>query len=212
MGNYSRRRGEKGGGGGIGHEGEQEKDKITDIHGWTTNKAQQGETAEVAPHTPFETWCPKPLRPSRILLVPRSRLRHRAPKEIWSWNCLAWQMRCTTWGRRSSTTRQRSVTSRVVENKWDYECAYAVDCCRITQAQIPSRNNVVQHLAAIDDMAQHISTMVPMQVLSDIDNARNPMQLTRERLERAATENQFMNGKIAAIEVSDCRAWVEGLY
>lgn len=30
------------------------------------------------------------------------------------------------------------------------------------------------------------------------------MQLTRERLERAATENQFMNGKIAAIEVSLC--------
>lgn len=35
----------------------------------------------------------------------------------------------------------------------------------------------------------------------DIDNARNPVQLTRDRLERAATENQFMNGKIHAIEV-----------
>ncbi len=53
-------------------------------------------------------------------------------------------------------------------------------------------------------MAQHISTMIPMQVLSDIDSARNPMQLTRERLERAATENQFMNGKIVAIDVSIC--------
>ncbi|XP_006460159.1 hypothetical protein AGABI2DRAFT_67575 [Agaricus bisporus var. bisporus H97] len=61
-------------------------------------------------------------------------------------------------------------------------------------------NNVVQHLATLDDMAQHISTMIPMQVLTDIDNARNPMQLTRERLERAATENQFMNGQIAAID------------
>ena len=50
-------------------------------------------------------------------------------------------------------------------------------------------------------MAQNIQTMVPFQVLQDIDNARNPMQLT-ERLERAATENQFMNGKIAAIDVS----------
>ena len=28
------------------------------------------------------------------------------------------------------------------------------------------------------------------------------MQLTKERLERTATENQFMNGKIAAIDVS----------
>src|SRR5882762_1933940 len=50
-------------------------------------------------------------------------------------------------------------------------------------------------------MAQHVKTMIPIQVLADIDNSRNPMQLTRERLERAATENQFMNGKIAAINV-----------
>lgn len=64
------------------------------------------------------------------------------------------------------------------------------------------RNDVVGHLAAIDDKAQHVSTLIPMQVVIDIDNARNPMQLTRERLERAATENQFMNGKIAAITVS----------
>jgi mediator of RNA polymerase II transcription subunit 10 len=40
-----------------------------------------------------------------------------------------------------------------------------------------------------------------MQVLTDIDNGRNPMHLTKDRLERAATENQFMNGKIKAIEV-----------
>ncbi|OJA20912.1 hypothetical protein AZE42_00891 [Rhizopogon vesiculosus] len=65
----------------------------------------------------------------------------------------------------------------------------------------PRANDVVHHLATIDDMAQNIPTMIPFQVLSDIDNARNPMQLTKERLERAATENQFMNGKIAAIDV-----------
>lgn len=63
-------------------------------------------------------------------------------------------------------------------------------------------NDVINHLAAVDDMAQHVHTMIPMQVLADIDNGRNPMQLTRERLERAATENQFMNGKIHAINVS----------
>lgn len=60
-------------------------------------------------------------------------------------------------------------------------------------------NEVVNHLLSIDNKAQDIQTMIPFQVLSDIDNARNPMQLTKERLERAATENQFMNGKIAAI-------------
>jgi mediator of RNA polymerase II transcription subunit 10 len=63
-------------------------------------------------------------------------------------------------------------------------------------------NEVISHLAGIDDMAQHCRTMIPLQVLTDIDNSRNPMQLTKDRLERAATENQFMNGKIAALEVS----------
>ncbi|KAF8192624.1 transcription factor subunit Med10 of mediator complex-domain-containing protein [Pholiota molesta] len=61
-------------------------------------------------------------------------------------------------------------------------------------------NDVVTHLGTIDEMAQHVSTMIPMQVLADIDNSKNPMQLTKERLERTATENQFMNGKIAAIQ------------
>ncbi|KAH9928957.1 transcription factor subunit Med10 of mediator complex-domain-containing protein [Fomitopsis serialis] len=61
-------------------------------------------------------------------------------------------------------------------------------------------NEVINHLATIDDMSQHVHTMIPMQVLADIDSARNPLQLTKERLERAATENQFMNGKIQAID------------
>ncbi|KAF4619316.1 hypothetical protein D9613_005476 [Agrocybe pediades] len=63
----------------------------------------------------------------------------------------------------------------------------------------PRVNEVVGHLATLDDMSQHINTMIPMQVLADIDNSKNPMQLTKDRLERAATENQFMNGKIAAL-------------
>jgi mediator of RNA polymerase II transcription subunit 10 len=61
-------------------------------------------------------------------------------------------------------------------------------------------NEVIGNLSTLDEMAQHMQTMIPIQVLADIDNSRNPMQLTRERLERAATENQFMNGKITAID------------
>lgn len=60
----------------------------------------------------------------------------------------------------------------------------------------------MDHLAALDHGSQNIQTTIPMQVLLDIDNAKNPMLLTKDRLERAATENQFMNGKIAAIEVA----------
>lgn len=51
-------------------------------------------------------------------------------------------------------------------------------------------------------MAQHIPTLVPMDVLIDIDNSRNPTYITRDRIERAATENQFMNGQMHALEVS----------
>ncbi|KAF8263433.1 transcription factor subunit Med10 of mediator complex-domain-containing protein [Lactarius quietus] len=66
-------------------------------------------------------------------------------------------------------------------------------------------NEVVGYLAGLDNMAammesQSHPTRVPMQILTDIDNGRNPMHLTKDRLERAATENQFMNGKIKAIE------------
>lgn len=54
--------------------------------------------------------------------------------------------------------------------------------------------------------------MIPMQVLADIDNSRNPMLLTKERLERAATENQFMNGKIHAINVTPSFAYMHSHY
>ena len=39
--------------------------------------------------------------------------------------------------------------------------------------------------------------------IRDIDNSKHPMFVSRDRIERAATENQWMNGKIKAIEV--CR-------
>lgn len=60
---------------------------------------------------------------------------------------------------------------------------------------------MINHLATLDEMSQSVPTMIPMQVLDEVDNSRNPMTLTKERIERAATENQFMNGKIHAIQV-----------
>ena len=92
--------------------------------------------------------------------------------------------------------------AKAEENKLGSECTFPKPNPQRLVLSISPRNDVVTHLGTIDEMAQHISTMIPMQVLADIDNSRNPMQLTKERLERAATENQFMNGKIAAITVS----------
>ena len=79
---------------------------------------------------------------------------------------------------------------------------YALFCISPSSVlSAPSRNEVVGYLAGLDNMSSHLTTRVPMQILTDIDNGRNPMHLTKDRLERAATENQFMNGKIKAIEV-----------
>ncbi|KAI5119628.1 hypothetical protein M0805_007892 [Coniferiporia weirii] len=61
-------------------------------------------------------------------------------------------------------------------------------------------NDVIGHLSTIEGLAEGLKTMIPFQILQDIDNARNPVFLTKDRLERAATENQFMNGKFKAIE------------
>ncbi|GJJ07838.1 hypothetical protein Clacol_002043 [Clathrus columnatus] len=60
-------------------------------------------------------------------------------------------------------------------------------------------NDVVQHLAAIDKLSQNIHTMIPWSVLVEIDNGKNPANLTRQHIERLATENQWMNGKVDAI-------------
>ena len=79
-------------------------------------------------------------------------------------------------------------------------------------------NDVIGYLMSLENSSPSAKTLIPMQVLQyvsqqvsniqtyfllfrDIDNGRNPMHLTKDRLERAATENQFMNGKIYAIEV-----------
>jgi len=61
-------------------------------------------------------------------------------------------------------------------------------------------DQLVHHLSEIERIAQHIDSLVPIQVLDDIDNSRNPTIVTKDRIERAATENQFTNGKLEAIE------------
>jgi len=82
------------------------------------------------------------------------------------------------------------------------ECAYYKVLLLSTTLSLYFRNQVISHLVTIEEMASQTRTMVPFQVLAEIDNGKNPMQLTTERIERAAAENQFMNGKIAALDVS----------
>ena len=88
-----------------------------------------------------------------------------------------------------------------MQSRSDQECTPFQSKGALRSIDDDSRNDVVNHLAAIDQMSDHVKTMIPMQVLSEIDNGKNPMQITRDQIERAAAENQFMNGKIAALTV-----------
>ncbi|TFK29315.1 hypothetical protein FA15DRAFT_677865 [Coprinopsis marcescibilis] len=60
-------------------------------------------------------------------------------------------------------------------------------------------NEVINQLAAVDQMGQRIRTTIPQKVIQYIDNAKNPTQVTKEVIERAATDNQFLNGNIVAL-------------
>jgi len=59
---------------------------------------------------------------------------------------------------------------------------------------------VISQLSELDMMKDSLRCRVPMQVLRDIDANRNPHLVTKDRIERAAAENQFTSGKLAAIE------------
>ncbi|TDL29006.1 hypothetical protein BD410DRAFT_306 [Rickenella mellea] len=43
-------------------------------------------------------------------------------------------------------------------------------------------NDVIGSLITVEDLAERLPTMIPMQVLQNVDNAKNPMNLTRDRL------------------------------
>jgi mediator of RNA polymerase II transcription subunit 10 len=63
-------------------------------------------------------------------------------------------------------------------------------------------NDVVRALAAVDKMSDEFGrVMVPLDVLREVDAGQNPGRVSAARLERAVGENQFMNGKISAVQV-----------
>lgn len=142
----------------------------------------------------------------RTLLVHPNLQRPVVHKAISSWSFSVSPMLSIILARPSSMTRRKRRTRLGPGNKSDIACAsfslYRVSYDVTKQTELSRhRNEVVHHLSMIDDMAAHIPTMIPIQIMSDIDNGRNPTHLTKDGLERAATENQFMNGKINAIEV-----------
>jgi mediator of RNA polymerase II transcription subunit 10 len=64
-------------------------------------------------------------------------------------------------------------------------------------------NDVVRALAAVDALADgpRAGVNVPIDVLREVDAGQNPEKITRDAVDRAVAENQFMNGKIKALQV-----------
>jgi hypothetical protein len=64
-------------------------------------------------------------------------------------------------------------------------------------------NDVIRALGAVDAHADGplAGLNVPINVLREVDAGQNPEKVTREAVDRAVSENQFMNGKIRALQV-----------
>ncbi|KAJ2662880.1 RNA polymerase II mediator complex subunit [Coemansia sp. RSA 1200] len=60
-------------------------------------------------------------------------------------------------------------------------------------------DRLVQGYAEMHTMKDRLNVSVPEEVLAYIRDGRNPDEFTSQFMERVASENQFTNGKIAAL-------------
>ncbi|KAI8325426.1 hypothetical protein GQ54DRAFT_308372 [Martensiomyces pterosporus] len=59
--------------------------------------------------------------------------------------------------------------------------------------------NLVRAYSDMHSMKDGLDINIPLEVLSFIEDGRNPDEFTRNFTERVAAENQFTNGKISAL-------------
>ncbi|KAI9347831.1 mediator complex, subunit Med10 [Pilaira anomala] len=60
-------------------------------------------------------------------------------------------------------------------------------------------NSVIEHYQKIDELKDGIDSFIPEEVINFVEHGKNPDIFTQGFVERAATENQFTNGKIKAV-------------
>ncbi|CAO3627735.1 unnamed protein product [Mucor hiemalis] len=60
-------------------------------------------------------------------------------------------------------------------------------------------NDIIEHYKEIDHLKDGINSFIPEEVINFVEQGRNPDKFTQDFVERAATENQFTNGKIKAV-------------
>ncbi|KAL1931535.1 hypothetical protein VTP01DRAFT_9678 [Rhizomucor pusillus] len=61
-------------------------------------------------------------------------------------------------------------------------------------------NSILDHYQKIDQLKDNINTFIPEEVINYVEHGRNPDIFTQAFVERTASENQYTNGKIKAVE------------
>ncbi|CEP14746.1 hypothetical protein [Parasitella parasitica] len=60
-------------------------------------------------------------------------------------------------------------------------------------------NDIIEHYKELDDLKDGVDSFIPEEVINFVEHGKNPDIFTQRFVERAATENQFTNGKIKAV-------------
>ncbi|KAI8989521.1 mediator complex, subunit Med10 [Pilobolus umbonatus] len=61
-------------------------------------------------------------------------------------------------------------------------------------------NNIIEHYKEIEQLKDGLEEYIPEEVINYVEQGRNPDIFTQKFVERTATENQFTNGKIKAVD------------
>ncbi|KAG8736504.1 hypothetical protein FRC11_002604, partial [Ceratobasidium sp. 423] len=61
-------------------------------------------------------------------------------------------------------------------------------------------DQLVEHLGELEKLSSKLDMDVPLEVFADIDQNKNPNNITKNRIDDTAAENQWINGRLHAIE------------
>ncbi|KAG1045615.1 hypothetical protein G6F49_002431 [Rhizopus delemar] len=61
-------------------------------------------------------------------------------------------------------------------------------------------NSIIEHYKEIDELKGGITEHIPEEVINYVEHGRNPDIFTQSFVERTATENQYTNGKVKAVD------------
>ncbi|KAI9258290.1 transcription factor subunit Med10 of mediator complex-domain-containing protein [Sporodiniella umbellata] len=61
-------------------------------------------------------------------------------------------------------------------------------------------NNILEYYRAIEDLRGDVPEHIPEEVINFVEHGKNPDLFTQSFVERTATENQYTNGKVKAVD------------